>query len=129
MYARLSWFVGACIVLGVCAWSSVRGQPPQPLPVEAPPCTHDCREILQMKGVTGGEWYCYKFEVPTGRLVWSNTAPVGGMPVSEGGTQEVTTYFSCDPMCSSDHIPQEAWDMSGGVKGSIGFGNYYCSGD
>jgi hypothetical protein len=93
------------------------------------PCAFDCYEIRWMGGVQFGQPYCYKFEVLTGRLVWSPGVPVGGTPVEsqQCSSQTVVKYTNCPMLCNSNELPQEV-NQGTQTDGTIGFGCWDCSG-
>jgi len=119
----------AVLVLGIFGlWEAVLAQPGGGGGV-VPPCSYGCRDILWMGGYQNGIKYCWSFEFPTGRIVWSHSAPIGGNPVQDTGCRQVVwKYNACPGGCDDPAQTPQTVTLGGFQVGSLGFGCYSCSG-
>lgn len=100
-------------------------------------CAFDCHYVWFMGGVSNGTEYCYEFQEPTARLVWSDSGMgMGGTPVvtdcamGNGGNTHYQDYamrrIDCPSVCPLNQIPQELYESRSLQWWPLSFECYYC---
>jgi hypothetical protein len=70
-------------------------------------CSLACRYVTWQGGEdVSGTLYCYKFEVPIARQIWSAAAKENGVPVTDVGWVIGTRHSDCAAQCPMTETPQ-----------------------